>query len=79
MKLTDENAILAIEKARKMTEESEVEYSAVVTNEGGIEICESEHAWIYGTDGREAAILDTMKIVQDGKVIERVITIPFGG
>ena len=79
MKFTAKNAISAIEKARQMTEESNTEYSAVVTNEGLIEICESDCVWKYGTGGKEAAILDTMKIVQDNKVIERMVTIPFGG
>ena len=79
MKFTAKNAMFAIKKARLMTEESNIEYSAVVTDEGLIEICESDCAWKYGTDGKEAAILDTMKIVQDNKVIERMVTIPFGG
>ena len=79
MKFTVKNAIFAIKKARRMTEESNVEYSVVVTDEGLIEICESDCCWKYGTGGKEAAILDTMKIVQDNKVIERMVTIPFGG
>ena len=79
MKFTVKNTIFAIKKARQMTKESNVEYTAVVTDEGLIEICESDCAWKYGTDGKEAAILDTMKIVQDDKVIERMVTIPFDG
>ena len=75
MKFTAKNAILAIKKARQMTEELKVEYSAVVTDESRIEICESERVWTYGTGGKEAAILDTMKIVQDAKVIERVLPV----
>jgi len=79
MKFTVKNAILAIKKALRMTEDLNVEYSAVVTDEGLIEICESDCAWKYGTGGKEAAILDMMKIVHDDKVIERMVTIPFGG
>ena len=79
MKFAVKNANLAIKKARRMTDESNVEYSAVVTDEGLIEICESDCIWKYGAGSKEAAILDTMKIVQDDKVIERMVTIPFGG